>query len=108
MCYKSAFSNNSTTAILTTESSPDVRARLRIVGLDAVVGGVAHAGDREVGVPGRYDRVEHVDVPAVPAQVENLRVGGLDPQGVTVSAGRAAVELRQKKRKEKKRTKRAG
>lgn len=73
---------------------PDVRARVGVIRLDAVVGGVAHPGDSEVGVPGCDDRVEDVEVSAMSAQVEEHIVGGLDPQGVAVAARLAAVELR--------------
>lgn len=58
---------------------PDVRARVSVVGFDAVVGGVANAGGGQVGVPGGDNRVQNIEAAAVAAQVEVQVVRGLDP-----------------------------
>lgn len=73
---------------------PDVRARVCVVIDRVVVAARAHVRDGQVGVPGRDVRVEDVQTPAVPTKVEEFRVRGLDPQGVAVAAGGAAVELK--------------
>lgn len=82
------------TACYDSAAVPDVGARVRVVFLSGVVSSIARARDGQVGVPGRDDRVEDIDASAVPPKVEELRVCGQDPQGVTVPTGLAAVKLK--------------